>query len=187
LVLGLAGCVSQDTKRNAINDINAEFKVQYEANLKENGSRVVGGGAGAAHEAMVAALQQQGMVVKQQSRDLGFIAAEAPAPLPLTRGEWDRASAADLPKAREIMRRHVGALAELFHFEPEGIDTVITATIIEERGGVRISLTMRMREVAPPTSALPRRDYPPPTALRAGLDKMWAAFEREQKALAAKS
>jgi hypothetical protein len=186
LALGLAGCVSQETRRDAINDINAAFKVEYESILKENGTHRVGSNPVATHEAMIAALQQLGMVVTQQSRDLGFIAVEAPAPSPLTRAEWDRAAAADLPKAREILRRHIGSLADLFHFEPEGVDTVITATIIEERGGVQISLTMRMREVAPPTQGLPRRDYPPPTALRLGLDKIWARLDSELKVLATK-
>jgi len=186
LALGLAGCVSQETRRDAINDINAAFKVEYESILKENGTHRVGSNSVATHEAMIAALQQLGMVVTQQSRDLGFIAVEAPAPSPLTRAEWDRAAAADLPKAREILRRHIGSLADLFHFEPEGVDTVITATIIEERGGAQISLTMRMREVAPPTQGLPRRDYPPPTALRLGLDKIWARLDSELKVLATK-
>jgi hypothetical protein len=38
---------------------------------------------------------------------------------------------------------------------------------------------MRMREVAPPKSGLPRRDYPPPTALKMGLDKLWRTVDRE--------
>ncbi len=106
------------------------------------------------------------MEIRQQSRGLGFINADAAAPLPLTRSEWDRAGNADLPRARELLRRHVGLLAEFFSFEPDGLDTVITATIIEARGGSEVSLTMRLREVAPPKSGLPRREYPPPSALQ---------------------
>jgi hypothetical protein len=36
-----------------------------------------------------------------------------------------------------------------------------------------------MREVSPPKSGLPRRDYPPPTALKIGLDKLWGAVNSE--------
>ena len=180
--LVLSACVTQETKRDAINDINAEFKVQYEAALAKNGSRAVNASSECAFDATNAALVSLGMVIKQQSRGLGYIQAEAPAPLPLTRSEWERASAMDLPKAKEILRRHVGALAEAFHFEPEGLDTVITATVIQANGGAQISLTMRMREVAPPQPGFPRREYPPPTALQAGLDKIWGALDRELKA-----
>jgi hypothetical protein len=102
----------------------------------------------------------------------------------LTRAEWDEAAAVDLPKARGILSRHVGLLAEFFTFEPTGIDTVITAVVIENRGTSEISFTMRLREVAPPKQDLPRRDYPPPTALRMGLNKLWGAIELE---LAARS
>ncbi len=178
----LAGCVSQETRRDAINDINRAFKEEYEATLARNGTRHFAASPGETFDAAGAVLVRLGMALRQQSRGLGFINADAPAPLPLDRGEWDRAAAADLPRARELLRRHVGILAELFNFEPDGLETVINVTVIESRGGSDVSLTMRMREVAPPKSGLPRREYPPPTAVQAGLDKIWGAMEREFKA-----
>jgi hypothetical protein len=178
-VLLLAGCVTQATKRDAINDMNVAFRAQYEAVLAKNGARSFDVSPDVAFDAVNAALTRLGLVIEQRSRGLGFISAEAPAPLPLDRGEWDRAATLDLPQARNILSRHVGLLAEFFNFEPEGLDTVITATIIDVRGGSEVSFTMRMREVAPPKQDLPRRDYPPPTALRIGLDKIWAAMDRE--------
>lgn len=177
--LALAACVSQQTKRDAINDINAAFRAEYEAILATTGTRAFPASTGAAFDAVNASFARLGLIIEQRSRGLGFISAEAPAPLPLNRAEWDRAAAVDLPKARAILARHVGPLAELFTFEPEGLDTVITATVIETRDGSEISFTMRMREVAPPKQDLPRREYPPPTALRLGLDKIWAAVDRE--------
>lgn len=175
----VAGCVTQETKRDAINDINAAFRVEYEAALAKDGTRVVSAAPDAAFDAVYAAFVKLGLVVRQQSRGLGFMTAEAPAPLPLSRDEWDRAAAIDLPKAKEILRPRIGALAELFHFEPEGVDTVMTGTIIGAHSGSEISFTMRMREVSPPKSGLPRRDYPPPTALKIGLDKLWGAVNSE--------
>jgi len=178
----LAGCVSQEIKRDAINDINAAFKAEYEVSLARNGTRKVDASTRQSFDATYAALVKLGLVVREESRALGFISAEGPAPLPLDRSEWERASATDLPKTKELLRRHLGALAELFHFEPEGLDTVMTATIIGSGTGSEISFTMRMREVAPVKTELPRRDYPPPTALRVGLDKVWAAVDRELEA-----
>jgi hypothetical protein len=175
----IAGCVSQETKRDAINDINAAFKAEYEATLDKNGTHVVNARPGCAFDSVYAALVKLRLVVRQESRGVGLITAEGPAPLPLDRDEWDRAARVDTPKAKELLRRHIGPLAELFHFEPEGLDTVMTATIIGRPQGSEISFTMRMREVAPPQSGLPRREYPPPTALAIGLDKLWAAVDRE--------
>jgi hypothetical protein len=179
----LSGCVSQETKRDAINDINAAFKAEYEATLAKNGTRQVAASPGDAYDAVYAAFVKLGFVVRQGSRGLGFISAEGPAPLPLDRSEWDRATAVDLPKTKELLRRHVGALADRFHFEPEGLDTVITSTIIAAGSGSEISFTMRMREVTVVETDLPRRDYPPPTALKIGLDKVWGAVDRELGAL----
>jgi hypothetical protein len=179
LAIGVPGCVSNETKRDAVNDINVAFRGEYEAILAKNGTRSFNVSAAEAFSATNAALTRLGLVIEQRSSGLGFISAEAPAPLPLTRAEWDQAAAADLPNARSILSRHVGPLAEFFNFEPAGIDTVITAVVIETRGASEISFTMRMREVAPPKQDLPRRDYPPPSALRIGLNKLWGAIEQE--------
>jgi hypothetical protein len=178
-----AACVSQDTKRDAINEVNAAFQAEYEDTLAKNGTHVVKAPSAEAFNAVYAALVRLGLVVHEQSRDLGFISAEAPAPLPLSRNEFDRAAAIDLPKTKELLQRHLGAMAEFFHFDTDGLDTVMTATIIGAHGGSEISFTMRMREVAPAKSGLPRRDYPPPTVLRTGLDKTWEMVDRELAAL----
>jgi hypothetical protein len=182
----LAACVSQETKRDAINDINAAFKADYEAGLARDGTRTFKQPTGPTFDAVNAALTRLGLVIEKRSPELGFIAAEAPAPLPLDRSEWDRAAAADLPRARAILARHIGALAEWFNFEPEGLDTIITATVIEATGGSEVSFTMRMREIAPPKQDLPRREYPPPTAAKIGLDKIWKTVDAELAARATK-
>jgi len=103
----------------------------------------------------------------------------APAPAPLTDNEWRGASEQDLPKLREIAKKHIGVLANWVKFEPEGLEVIINATALEVRNGVEISLTARMHEIAPPKSGMPRREYLPPSAVRMGLDKIWGEFERE--------
>jgi hypothetical protein len=181
----LVGCktLSEEAKRDGINAVNEEFKKQYEETLEKNGTHVVGARPDDAFNAIVAALVKLGFVVHQQSRDLGVVSVEAPAPSPLDRNEFDSAAALDLPKTKELLRPYLGVAAEFFHFDTKGLDTVVTATIIGVRGGSEISFTMRMREVASTDSNLPRRDYPPPNVLRAGLDKVWKAVDRELAAL----
>jgi hypothetical protein len=89
-------------------------------------------------------------------------------------------SEADLPLLRQIARPHIGWLTTQFlNFEPHGLDVVITATVTEVHEGSSVSLTVRLREVSPPVSGFPRRECLSPTALRMGLDKIWAAFDRE--------
>ena len=175
----LASCVSEETKRDAINEINTAFKADYEAELARNGTHFVNARPEEAFDAVYASFVKLGLVVTQQSRGLGVITAQTPAPRPLTQEEWDRAAETDLPKAKGLLRKHIGSLAEFFHFEPRGLDIVTTATILGTRGGSEISFTMRMHEVAPIQSGLPRRDYPPPTALKIGLEKLWSSVDRE--------
>jgi hypothetical protein len=179
----LAACPNTQNIRDAISAINREFQKQYEETLTKNGAHIVPQGRGDAFDAVNAALVKLGFVVREQSRDLGVISAEAPAPAPLTTSEFDRCAAVDLPRTREIIRKYLGIWAETFNFDTNGLDTVMTATIVGAPGGSEISFTMRLREVGPPKTDYPRRDYPPPNVLICGLDKTWDAVNRELAAL----
>jgi hypothetical protein len=179
LAVTLVGCVSETQVRDAINDVNTDFRLQYEGVLAEKGSRAYRVSKTRAYEAMIVALQRLGMRVGDQAGDLGYVSVFAPAPMPLATEEWNRAAENDLPKLRQIASRHVGIIAQFINFEPEGLEIVINGTVIEADGLADVSLTMRMREYAPPKSGRPRREYPPPTAVRMGLDKIWTEIDRE--------
>jgi hypothetical protein len=162
-----AGCaLSPQQKRDAINALNTEFRGEYER----------------AVAAAEAALPRLGMRLDDEVPALGFLSFSSPAPVPLTADEWERVNAADLPRARAVLRPHVGWMADHFRFEPKGLDIVVNVTVTEARGESAVSITMRMREVTPVDLELPRRDYPPPTGVRMGLDKIWREFEQELRA-----
>jgi len=178
----VAACVTQEEKRDATIAVNRAFQVEYERTLADRGVRSYKVKKTEAFVALHAALSRLGMRVESQEPEVGYLAVYAPAPIPLNAQEWGEAAAADLPKIRAIARPHIGMAAEFISFEPEGLLIVINATAVEIPAGSEVSLTMRMREVAPPKSGMPRREYPPPTGLRIGLDKIWAQFEQELRA-----
>lgn len=177
----VAGCtITAEQKAAAITGINQAFQAEYERILKENGTRVFQVRRDDAFVAMRATLPRVGMQVVDENPALGYLNARGPAPRPLDLPEWRRAEEADLPKAREIIRKYLGGIvAALFTFEPEGLDVLITATVLDTRAGAEVALTVRMRETAPPKGDLPRREYVPPTAVRMGLEKIWREFEQE--------
>jgi hypothetical protein len=182
LAVVVAGCVTLDDKRNAIEDINKAFRADYESILAKCGTRVYDVTRAEAYDAVRISLARLGMTVESQDPVLGYVNVFAPSPRPLNLEEWARASEADLPRTRAIIGPHVGIFANFFNFEPQGLETVISGTVVEVPSGTEISYTARMREIAPPQSGFPRREYLPPTAVRAGLNKMWAELEREFKA-----
>ena len=175
----LQGCATDEQKRDAINDVNAEFRVQYERILADRGTRVYRTSLDDAFPALRTALARVGMRVQDQSPGIGYLSVVGQAPAPLTATEWKLAADQDLPKLREIAAKHVGLLSQFVAFEPEGLEVIINATALEVRNGLEISLTARMREVSPPKSGMPRRECLPPSAVRMGLDKIWTEFERE--------
>ena len=172
-----AGCATDDNIRNAINDVNKEFRRQYEQILRDNGSRVYAVKRAEAFVALRVAMAKLNMHVGDSTPELGYLNVFAAAPAPLDAQEWSVAQKKDLPKMRELAWGHVGVLSWFLTFEPSGLEIVINATALERLDGTEVSLTMRMRETAPPKSGFPRREYPPPAAVRAGLDKIWKELE----------
>ena len=179
LVLGLAGCASQQDISAAISAVNKAFQADYEAMLVDKGVRTYKVRPQDAFVALHAAFAKLGMHIADQDPEIGTLSAVAPAPRPLDTSEWRQAAMVDLPRMRQIARPHVGLMAEMISFEPEGLEIVINATQLYVDGGTEISLTARMHETAPPRSNMPRREYPPPTAANLALDKVWRQFEQE--------
>jgi len=179
----MSGCVSLEQKRCAVEAINKEFRRDYEAILAKDGTRVFPVSRAEAYDAVRVVMARLRMTVESQDPVLGFVSVYGPAPLPLSNEDWEQASDAELPRARAIIEPCVGALAaNLFKFEPEGLEGVIRGSVVELPAGTAISFTARMREVAPPRTGFPRREYLPPTAVRLALVKMWAEIDREFKA-----
>lgn len=173
------GCVTDEGIKCALTDVNREFKDQYERILAEKGTRAFAARPAEAFAGTRAALFRLGMRLESQNLELGLMSLAAPAPAPLNLQEWKVAADADLPMMQRLAARCVGLPAYLISFEPEGLDIVINATVVPAFGGSEIALTMRMRQVKPPPSGMPRREYAPPTAVRMGLDKIWGQVERE--------
>jgi hypothetical protein len=182
LAFTLAGCASDQQKINAIGAVNNGFRAEYEKLLVEQGTRVFKLGRTDAFVAMRVAMAELGLHTERQDVALGYLAVAAKAPSPLTEDEWRAASQLDLPLLRKLIEPHVGVAANFVQFEPQGLEVVINATFLEGAGGTEVSLTVRLREIAPPRSGWPRREYVSPHVLQVGLDKIFSTFERELRA-----
>jgi len=175
----LAGCATKSEIVDAITALNEYYRTEYEAALKENGTRVFKLPRAEVYDALRVSLARLGLTVEAQDPVIGYLRVFGPSPRPLDAEEWRRVSDTDLPRTREIIGPHVGLMGHFFNFEPEGLQTVITGTVVETPSGTTVSFTARMREITPPKSGFPRRSYLPPTAVRMGLDKMWQELQRE--------
>ena len=177
----LSGCATDARIKSAIEEVNREFKTQYEEILSTQGTREFRAPAAETFPAVQAALTRLGMRLESRDAELGYLGFAAPAPTPLNDEEWQMVAKADLPMMQNLAARHIGLPAYFISFEPQGLEIVINATIIAEGRRSEVSLTTRMRQVKPPPSGMPRRDYAPPTGVRIALEKIWAEIERELK------
>ena len=131
-----------------------------------------------AFDALHAGFIRLGMIVESRDPDVGTLTVAAPAPRPLGADEWRRTVQSDLPMMARILCPILGPYCTAIKFEPDDYVIAINATVrATDRGGSEISLTTRMREIVP-RPGMPRREYPPPSAVRTALDKIWAAFDQ---------
>ena len=168
----------------AFTRLNVAFQTEYERILDERGVRSFPAQRADAFNALSSALIKLGMIVESRDPAAGTLTVASPAPRPLDAGEWRRASEADLPMMQGILCPVLGEkMCRAVRFEPDDYVIVINSTVIATpKGGSEVSLTTRMREIAPSQTGLPRREYPPPTAVRMALDKIWLRFEQELRA-----
>lgn len=168
-----------DQMQQALTLLNRAFQDAYERILQERGTRTFAAGRAQAFEALDASLRRLGMITEIRDPEVGTLTVAAPAPRPLSAEEWRRVAETDTPMMAAITCPILGEYCRAIRFEPDDYVIVINATVLEPAPGTaRISLTTRMREIAPRPGA-PRRDYPPPTGVRMALDKIWGQFDQE--------
>jgi len=174
----LSACASDQALIAAAREVSESFRVEYERILKERGTRVYPRRREDAVYRIRTAAQRLGMNVESYDLDLGYVRFSAPAPQPLTLREWGEVAEQDLPRMRAIVEKHVGSVMKwAVPFETEGLQILINAVIVQVPAGSEVSLSARMRELKPPPTGFPRREYPPPTGVHRALDKLWAAID----------
>ena len=174
--------VTDQKVADTVSEVNTVFRQGYQEMLTEIGTRRYDIDRHTAFTAMKQTLENLGFMNISSEADY-YINGYAPAPLPLDGKDWQRAMVKDEPVFKTIAVKHLGFKGNFATFEPEGLEIHGIITIIDNdtKGGVDISITMRMVEVKlhPPESILPRRDYPPPAAARIGFEKVWNLFEKQ--------
>lgn len=180
LIVGLAACVSDLEKKGAISAVNEGFRPEYDRIIASEGVRIVDAPAGEAFMAMRVAFASLGMRTESQDQAIGYLLVSGDAPLPLDEAGWDAASAMDLPLLQKLIKPHVGVAANFVEFEPEGLSVRVSATFVaKSESSTEVALTVRLQEKKPARSGWPRREYVSPNVLRAGLGRVWTAFDHE--------
>lgn len=188
-MLSISGCKDVDVTdpkvAAALAEINSTFQQDYQTILAEIGTRHYSVDRPLAIQTMRRTLEQLGFTVIHSEGDY-YLHVSALAPLPLDDAEWRQVRASDEPVFRDIASKHLGIKGRLAKLEPEGLNIIGTLTFLETGDGVDITITMRMKEIKlqPPESILPRREYPPPSAVRIGYSKIWQSFEEQALPLA---
>ena len=175
----LASCASDEALKAPARDVSEAFRIEYEQILEKRGKRVYPRRREDSVYRVRTAALALGMRVESYDLDLGYVRFSAPAPTPLNLREWGEVAEQDLPKMRAIVEKHVGYFMKwAVPFETEGLDIVINATIGAVPQGSEVALSARMRQLKPPPTGYPRREYPPPTGVHRALDKLWAAIDQ---------
>ena len=176
-------CASQHSIRKAAQRVESGWKAENEQILKEEGQRRFKATKRQGFEAAQSAAMRLGMIIENQTYESGFIFMSAPAPSPLTVPEWERVQAAETQAMRNLVSNDLGLYQWWVTLDPSGKDVLANVIVAEKADGIAVSLGLRLRVKDSTTDRL-KRMQPPPTALRMGLAKFWAAYEMELEAMA---
>ncbi len=178
----LAGCVSDASYNAAIVSLDTEWKAANERTLRTLGKRTVAVSRTQALLAARGATRRIGMLVEDENVETGFLLVTAAAPTPLTAEEWAEVQATDTAKMKSVIAREVGVASWFATLDPSAKDVLANVLVAEKRRGVEVSIGLRLRNKRVVAGRV-RRSQPPPTALRIGLRKFWAAFDEELRSL----
>ncbi len=182
LGFALAGCVSDASYNSAIMRLDSEWKAANEQTLRTMGRRTVALSRTQALLVARSATQKLGMLVEEENAETGFLLVTAAAPTPLTAAEWAEVQAADTSEMQSVIAREVGLASWFATLDPSAKDVLANVLVTEKRDGAEVSIGLRLRNKRVVAGRV-RRSQPPPTALRIGLRKFWAAFENELRAM----
>jgi len=171
-------CVSQHSVKKAAQKVASEWKGENAQILKAEGQRNFRATKRQGFEAAQAAAGRLGMIIENQTYETGFIFMAAPAPTPLTAPEWEKVQAAETRAMRDLVSQDLGFYQWLVTLDPSGKEVLANVIIKETAEGIDVALGLRLRVKDSSTDKL-KRMQPPPTALRMGLAKFWATYERE--------
>ena len=186
LVLAISGCVSNQSYRDAITRVEAEWKVINDQTLKEDGQRHYRATKEQGFTAAQASASELGMVVEEQSYETGFLFVTAPAPTPLTMSDWEKVQKEDTEELRSLISEEFGLLKNWVELDPSSKEVLANIFVTESDSGINVSIALRLRKTDT-ESGRKRRLQPPPTAVRLGLNKFWTVFEKELDATVAQS
>jgi hypothetical protein len=178
LCIGLAGCITDATYNRAVSDLDAKWKAVNSEILNELGQRTIDSTKYASFLAVQGAARRLGMVIEQQDYATGFLFVTSAAPTPLTKEEWAEVQRVETPGMRETLVESIGTLAKNATLEAAGKDLLVNVLVTEHADGVNVAVSVRQRNNLAQGDRI-RRMEPPPTALRIGLEKFWAAFDDE--------
>ncbi len=173
----LAGCVTNSERKNAVTSVDLYWQGKNDIYMRDSGSRYYPISRYQAFVAGLSTFASLNMLVAEQSLTTGFILASAPAPVPLSSGEWDEVVAAETEDLRSIVTREVGILGRFTKLDPNFKDILVNLIVTEADQGSRLQLSFRLLNKTESGKVV--RTQVPPKAVQIGVQKFWAHFEKQ--------
>jgi hypothetical protein len=159
-------------------DLEEKWKVDNDRTLESEGRRFFNNTKQEGFMAAQLAVSRLGMVVEKQSYETGFLFVTAPAPIPLTKSEWQVVQENETQNMRKVLAKKLGVYSWWATLDPTGKEVLVNVFVAEKDKGIDVSVGLRLRIKSSTTDKL-KRMQPPPTAVRIGIRKFWSEFEKE--------
>ncbi|MES9957091.1 MAG: hypothetical protein ABW086_08580 [Sedimenticola sp.] len=174
----ISGCVNLPKLQQGLDTVDDTWRETNNNFLRTYGTRTYEISMTDAFRAMIISFTELGFSIKNQDQRTGIILAEAPAPNPLTKAEWQAIKKVEEPKMQAIVTPIVGdGNAQLFILTDQNFKIVANAIFLERKNDLEISLRFNM-EYTGSDNLIAYGQQPPPSAVETGIKKVWNTFEK---------
>jgi hypothetical protein len=166
----LTSCVSLEHYQKKMDELDSYYREENTKLVKSLGTKYYKISKDKAQIAMLLALSNLELSIKQQDSNAGFILARGNAPRPLSESEWNIVKETAIPKAKEITGLDLT-------MDGTYTDVIFNVFILERKNDVQINIRFTT-DYTGDTYGIALSEQAPPEAVKLALPKIWNEFEK---------
>lgn len=170
------GCVTNSDINSSFRKIDEVWAIDYQKTEDEYRYRVMDCDIQTAMRAMRATLLELRMPITERSYTRDVLVAEAAAPTPLTREQWEQVVKVEAPRVKEI-----GGWYMKLQKNPSGYMVKVIASFQEHEGKTIVLLDYELDNPKYRSMGFIPSRYAPADAVRMGSIKLWEEMEKQLK------
>jgi hypothetical protein len=178
-ILLISGCATFEEVNYVLQKVDTNWSAKNNEINNAFGSKVFDANKEDAFNALVKTVEELGFTITENDRETGYILAQAAAPIPLTEEEWQTVVDVEQPGMRSLASDTLPISSFFLSLHTDGVEIHVNGSVAKEAIGSRVKFDYTMIDNKVMEMGFTPVQTPPPTAVRVGLVKAWAEYEKQ--------